>query len=280
MAEGQGHESMADIERRCIFSFSTVQAAPMRGVFEVLKDILHDVVIVISPAGCKLATMDGCKVTMIYMNLHAQNFESFKCRSTFEAGMNMTEIFKRVKQAGLRDIIQWYVLQEDPHKLYIAIIPRDTGIRNVFTYNLLDMNSAEVSLPDVSFSFLMTMPSAYFHRLVRAMQDIGDAVTITHARKRLTMVCEGLKGSQTVTVDDANLAAMDVDGDVDHFSASYPLKFLVSFAKAQILCTTVEMMMRHGYPLVLQYSIGCLGELKFCLANNFDDDEESSEDED
>ena len=269
---------MAAIEDRCLFSFSTVQASPLRGIFEVLKDILHDVVIVFTPEGAKLGTMDNCKVTVIYMFLRACNFERYTCRSTFDAGVNMTEIFKRVKQAGLRDIVQWYVLQEEPHKLYIAIIPRDTGIRNVFTYNLLDMNSSEMSLPDVNFSFLMTMPSAYFHKLVRAMQDIGDSVNINHERKRLTMTCHGLKGSQTVTVDDANLAAMDLDDNVERFSASYPLKFLVSFAKAQILCNTVEMMMKSGYPLVLQYAIGCLGEVKFCLADDFDEDDEEDDD--
>ncbi len=265
---------MADVDR-CLFHFSTVQSSPVKSLFEVLKDILHDVIILFTPQGAKIATTDGHKVALVHVLLHAESFESYQCRSNFEAGVNMSEVFKLVKQSGLRDILQWYVPQDDPHKLHIAITPRDGGIRNVFTYNLLDMNNTEIGMPDVDFSFMMTMPSPYLHKLVRAMLDIGDNVTVTYEHKKLTLACEGLRASQTVTVEDSNLAAMN--GDANRFSATYPLKYLVSFAKAHTLCPTTEIMMQEGLPLILKYTVGSLGELKFCLANRYMD---SDEDED
>lgn len=267
---------MMQTGRNPLFHFETIQSGPFKNLFEVLKDILHDVVITMSPQGLKIITPDGCKVTLTHVHLATANFEAYECRAPFEVGVNMTEVFKLVKQANLKDVLRWWVPQDDCHKLHIGITPREAGIGNLFKYQLLDMNATEMELPDVTFDLLLTMPSAYFHKLMKAMQDIGTTVTITYERQKLTMDCQGLKASQTVMVEDENLTAMSMGEDAS-FRATYPLKFLAMFSKAHTLCTTVEIMMKEGYPLVLKYDVGSLGEVKFCLANKCDSD---SDDED
>ena len=38
-------------------------------------------------------------------------------------------------------------------------------------------------------------------------------------------------------------------------------------------------MMKTGYPLVLKYSVGSLGDLRFCLAAKHNDDDDSDMDD-
>jgi Proliferating cell nuclear antigen, C-terminal domain len=47
----------------------------------------------------------------------------------------------------------------------------------------------------------------------------------------------------------------------------FNLKFLLLFTKATSLSNTVSIYLKNDYPLILEYSVGVLGTLKFVLSN-------------
>ena len=57
----------------------------------------------------------------------------------------------------------------------------------------------------------------------------------------------------------------------DPVTMSFSLTFLNSFCKASSLSDSVKLYMSEGTPLVIEYKIGELGELKFYLAPKLSD---------
>jgi proliferating cell nuclear antigen len=53
----------------------TIQAAALKSVFEVLKDIINDVNVYFSPKGVQILTLDTARVTLVDMSLSSENFE-------------------------------------------------------------------------------------------------------------------------------------------------------------------------------------------------------------
>ena len=62
----------------CVFEFKTIQSHSIKTLFEVLKDILTDVNLIIDPTGLKIMAMDGNHVALIHLKLEAENFEAFE----------------------------------------------------------------------------------------------------------------------------------------------------------------------------------------------------------
>ena len=260
---------------QCLVHLVTVQAVPLTKLFEYLKDILHDVNLIFTPQGMSILTLDGSRVALVYLSLPAKNFEKYKCSNKLEIGTNMLSLWKMAKQAVGRDTITMYVTTAHSELLYLVIKNKDVmGDDNVNELKLRDIDSEEMSIPDVAFDSVITMPSAYFQKIMRAMVDIGEDVSISYFDKKLVMSCSGDSGKQTVTVRDGSQdgnTTMQAEDSVG-FTAQFPLRFLVLFSKSQGLSDVMEMMMKDEFPLVLKYSVSSLGEIKFCLAHKHEED--------
>lgn len=279
---GVSVSSSAMDKDQCLMHCTTIQSSAIRMLFEILKDILHDVNITFSPQGSRILTMDGSKVALVYLTLPAANYEDFKCPRQLDLGVNMTELWRLVKQAGLRDTVQMWVTHANTDILNIGIEGRDTGNYVHLEYKLLDINSHDIHIPEVSFPSIITMPSGYLQKIMRAMQDIGDVLTIRYERKKLILSCAGDRAKQTITIphsDSEGTCMQDNDDDVE-ITAQFMLRYLVLFSKAQQLCTTMEIMMKQDYPLVLKYSVASLGELMFCLAQKQEEDVDGMDEND
>ena len=214
----------------CAMYLLTVQSSVLRMLFENLKEILHDVNLVFSPTGMSVLTLDGSKVALVWLNLLAQNFEEWKCNSKQEYGVNMHKLWLIVKQATRRDSVTLYVSNSNSSILYVHLVDQETEQDTEYELNLLDIDSESMSIPDVSFDSVITMPSSHFQKLMRAMQDVGEDITITYSNRQLVMSCQGDWAKQTTTVRDKD---HDVEATDDaYFSATYPLKFLVLFSKS------------------------------------------------
>ena len=64
----------------------------MKSVFEVLKDIINDVNVYFTAEGIKILTLDTARVTLVQMNLLAENFEEYDCPEEIIAGLNLSLI--------------------------------------------------------------------------------------------------------------------------------------------------------------------------------------------
>ena len=257
---------------QCCFYLKSIQGGAIRTLFEVLKEIVHDVSLQFDSTGIRLLTMDGARCALISMKLRADSFEVFQCNGKYTVGINVASMFKLVRITGSHDTISLYMLSSCSNELGITIQNSDKNSVTNFHLKLLDVDSEEVVIPDVEFDSVITMPSTYFQRLCRDALNLADHMTIRSAGGTLVLSCQGDFARQETVIGQAD-AGMSIctRPDASAVEARFSLKYLSLFCKSSSLCNTMEMFLKESFPLILKYNIASLGEVKFALAPSADE---------
>ena len=130
----------------------------------------------------------------------------------------------------------------------------------------LDVDSQTISIPDVEFDTVITLPSAYFQRICRDMLNLSDVMTIQSEGTQLTLSCDGDIASQSTIIGEAD-ECMSMSTKSDKLvQGRFSLKYLTLFCRASNLCNTIELYVKEHFPLILKYNVASLGEIRFCLA--------------
>lgn len=264
----------------CKVFIKTVQGSVMRTIFEVMRDTLFDSNLIISPSGLKIAAMDSAKCSLVYLRLHADAFEEFQCTSETRIGINMASIYKLIKTAGSHDTVTLFIDNDSSHELGI-IVEKPEKSRTVFRLKLLDIDGADINVPEFEFDSVVTLPSSTFQRLCRDMQNVAPLITIESSNNMLTLSCTGDFASQTTVLggensqgDAAEMVIASASSEV--IRGTYSLKYLTLFGRASSLSNAVTLFIKKAHPLVIEYNAGSLGSLKFLLTPVLDDAEEET----
>lgn len=256
---------------KTVLLLRSIQGNAIRTLFEVLKEIVHDVSLRIDPTGIKLLTLDGARCALVYMRLRADAFEEFHCEGTHVLGVNMTSMFKLVKTSGPHDTITLYMDSGTTNELGIKVQNAEKNSVTDFKLKLLDVDDEVITLPDVEFDNVITMPSAFFQRLCRDMLNLGETMVIRSTGDQLVLSCNGDFARQETVIGQAD-AGMSMSARSDKtVEGRFSLKYLSLFAKATNLSNTIELFLKEAYPLILKYNVASLGELRFCVAPKVED---------
>ena len=268
-----GDRGAGPADRGPVLFLKSIQGNAIRTLFEVLKEIVHDVSLRVDPTGVKLLTLDGARCALVYMRLRADAFEEFRCDGTFTLGLNMSSMFKLVKTSGSHDTITLYMDAATNNELGIKIQNAEKNSVTDFKVKLLDVDDEIITLPDVEFDNVITMPSAFFQRLCRDMLNLSDTMTIKSTGNQLILGCAGDFARQETIIGEAD-AGMSMQARSDKvIEGKFSLKYLALFCKAANLSNTIELFLKDQYPLILKYNVASLGELKFCVAPRVDGDD-------
>lgn len=259
----------------CRLYVQSVQGGAIKSLFEVLRDICHDVNIIFDETGGKMVTMDSARCSLIYLKLRADAFEEYKCVGKVRLGLNMSSMHKLLKTMSSHDSIILFNTEKEANQLGIHITNTDKKATTKFSLKLLDVDGEDISIPEVEFDTVVSLPSVYFQRLTRDISNLGDSITITSSKEALVLECDGDFASQITEIkncSEAGTTTISANSD-QKIAGTYSLKYITLFCKASSLCGTVDLYIRRNYPLVIRYNVASLGELRFCLAPKIDDDE-------
>lgn len=260
---------------QCRVYVKSVQGGVLRTLFETLKELVHDGSMIFSTDGAKLATMDAAKCSLVHLKLRADCFEEFACTHTTAVGINFASMHKLMRTCGSHDTVVLYVLHDTPHELGIRIQNAEKNSQTAFQLKLLELDDRHISLPDMTFDSIYTLPSATFQRLCRDMQGLSPSMTITAKPSALEFSCAGDFARQVTIIGEASDGlVMETTHDDTTFidiSATYSLKYLTLFSKSSALSNTVSLFIKSNHPLVIEYAVAGLGRLAFMLSPHMDE---------
>jgi proliferating cell nuclear antigen len=242
----------------------TIQASAIKGIFEVLKDIINDVNVYFGPSGLKILTLDTARVTLVHMTLAAENFEEYECPAEIAAGLNMANTYKLLKSVGPADTLTMNIRGTDS----LECIIENTGKKSTtkFILKLLDINEDILEVPDIRMDIITTMPSLDFQRVARDMGNLANDMNIFRDGTKLELSCRGDFADQETVLEFPDAVAKRT-------GALYNLKYINLFTKATGLCSSVQLMQDSSddqMPIVFRYGIANLGEVRFYLAPKMD----------
>jgi len=248
-----------------LFRMRTVKVTPFRTLIEAIKDIMMETNIEFDSHGMRILTMDGTHTILVHLRLHAESFDEFFCPHKVILGINMHNLFKIVKTTSGTDNITIFQLKKDTTKLCIDIENEVKHIVTHFTLNICDLDIVQSIIPPVSFVNMVTILSSDFQKIIRDLNTFGEEVEIQFTKDELVFRCKGDFAEQEtiINIDDGGEDAAQASEIVQGI---FNLKNLILFTKCTSLCTHIKLHLRNDYPIIVEYNVAGLGEIKLALA--------------
>lgn len=253
-----------------IMILQTVQSAALRNLFETLKDVLCDTNILFDENGMKILTMDNNQCVLVSVKLQASSFEVYHCRQRTLCGVHMANLFRLIKSIGSSDTLTLRLTRSEPTKLLIVIDNYDKNTSSTFRLNQLDIDEVRLEIPDTEFESVLTMPSQDFQRICRDMATLSESMEVSSMDRQLILRAVGDFAEQTTVIGEkeSGLFFANQEGQTvteENAYGNFSLKYLSIFSKANVLCQTVDIYLKRGFPMILSYSCASLGKLLFVL---------------
>ena len=271
------------IQNNVLMELRTIQASVIKNLFESIREILVDINIFFTPESIYSTSIDGNKCACVHFRLDTNRFEQYVCKEdSIVVGVNMFSLHKLIKPITNGDTITMRILKNQRYKLYIIIENIDKHTKTTSILNLLDLDQSILSIPDIVFDNIVTLPCVDFQRHCKDMMTISDKVTFVCDPSFFVMKCIGDFAELIIEIA---RTSDDTEQTSNLSTGTFSLKYINLFIKSSSLCSNVEIYLKKNYPLILVYRIGSLGKVQFVLApvesdDNTDDQHEESEEKD
>lgn len=248
------------------FRATTVQSTAIKLLVESLRDVLNEANITFDEGGMRITTTDVNKELLIHVRLAAENFDSYECDGSYTLGINILNLHKIVKTLNAHDTVTlWHETDLNDPRLGLTIENEDKQTKTRYMINTLDLQEAEIQIPDVEVDTVVSLRSNDFQRMVRDMNQMASLVHLRATSDRLEFKCQGDYADRQTIVSKSEhglVFSRLIDTPIE---GVYSLKHLNMFAKSANLSNNVDLFLKTDFPLILRYGVVDLGEIRFAL---------------
>merc|ERR1711990_719396 len=207
----------------------------MGKVVDAMKDLCKDVNFDCSEKGLQVQSMDSSHVALVSLLLRESAFSDFKCDRATSLGMNVDSLGKIFKMCGPTDSLKlrW---QNDADTVNFQCESGEDDRIADFELKLMQIESEHMEIPEQQYKVVAKLPSAEFLKVCRDLKEFGETMQIQPRE------AEKPEERVTLTVHEA-------------VTATFALRYLVTFAKAAPLSSTVELGLGPDSPLSVKYEL-------------------------
>ena len=260
-----------------ILMIQTVQIGPFRTLMTALKDILLETNISFSAEGIKIINMDKSHTILAHLLLKANNFERYECkRPKIVIGVNMFHLFKLINTIDNDDTLTIYIEENDytdgiVQFLGLKFENGDIKQQKVQKLRLIEPDSEELAVPNVTFSSILNLPASDFQKIIRDLSCISDKIEIksisTDNGAEIIFKCTGgFAQAEVRRAESEGMTYLQKQDNSKIIQGVFSLKNLGYFIKCTNLCNQIELYLENDLPLVVKYNVASLGEISLALA--------------
>jgi len=259
-----------------MFEARLVQGSLLKKVLESLKELLNEATWDCSDTGIQLQAMDNSHVSLVSVSLRADGFDKFRCDRQLSMGMNLGSMSKILRCAANDDIVTMKAQDQADTVTFMFESPNQEKVAD-YEMKLMNLDQEHLGIPETDYAAVIKLPSGEFQRVVRDLSQFGESVVICVTKEGVKFSAAGdigvgnIKLAQTANVDKAEEAVtIEMNEPV---SLTFATRYLNMFTKASCLSSQVSLSMSPDVPLVVEYSIGDIGHIRYYLAPKIEDEE-------
>merc|ERR1712142_264648 len=259
-----------------MFEARLVQGSLLKKVLEAIKDLLNEASWDCADTGIQLQAMDNSHVSLVSLNLRAEGFDKYRCDRNLSMGMNLTSMSKILKCASNDDIITMKAQDNADTVTFVFEAPNQEKVSD-YEMKLMNLDQEHLGIPETDYACVIKMPSAEFARVVRDLSQFGESVVISCTKEGVKFSAAGdigvgnIKIAQTANVDkEEEAVVIEMNEPV---TLAFACRYLNMFTKASCLSGQVCLSMSPEVPLVVEYSIGDIGYVRYYLAPKIEDED-------
>jgi proliferating cell nuclear antigen len=248
---------------------------------ETIEQLTHDTTILINKEGFHIQCMDTNHVALVSLNIPPRAFNSFECKDEKTIGLSLTSFMKILKCAQPKDDFEMCPSDETDDVIFLEF----SNEKRTFSYDLklLDLPYSPLNIPSRDDDAIIHMNTTDFREVIADLGKLGTEVAIEPGEDEILFVIESDEGKGQFEIkydDDVKKIALE-----EEISQLFALKYLAHFAKACTFCDLVELRMKDGNPLMVEFPLpklsSCMidtggsisyGSLLFFLAPKIDED--------
>jgi proliferating cell nuclear antigen len=253
-----------------ILEAKTIKASLFKSLFESLKLVLTEANLTWDESGLKVIAVESNKIALVHLTVNAESFETYYVQDRLVLGVDMQTFFKCIKSVSSKDILTFYVDEQNPSKLCLTMESAEKGmygryevpLKKLREFTVNDQLTFNKSPPEVT--------SSVFQKICRDMHTHGtNIVEIKTFKDQLVFTSKDGDALHEVSLNVGNgdTDQKNADNDSDIVQNTFLLKFLVMFSKASHLAPRVKILLQNDMPLVLEYVINGIGSLRYLLTN-------------
>merc|ERR1712093_308905 len=251
------------------------QAVLLKKVVDAMKDLCKDVNFDCSEKGLQVQSMDSSHVALVSLMLRESTFAEFKCDRPTSLGMNVDSLGKILKMCGPNDALKlrW---QNEADVISFQCESGDDDRISDFELKLMQIESEHMEIPEQQYKVVAKMPSGEFLKVCRDLKEFGETMQIQASKDGIRFSVQGDVGTGNVVLKprEAEKPEERVSLVVNEaVTATFALRYLVTFAKAAPLSSTVELGLGPDSPLMVKYELENAdnGYMQFYLAPKIDE---------
>jgi len=259
-----------------MFEARLSQAQLLKKIIEALKDLVTDANWDVNENGITLQAMDSSHVSLVALMLRADGFDKFRADKSLALGINLASMAKIMKCAANDDILTMRADDAADSITFVFEGPKQDKISD-FELKLMDIDGEFLGIPETEYNASITMSSNEFSKICRDLTILGDTVVISATKEGVKFSVSGDLGSGNVLVKQGGAVADDPASGTtieltEAVTLTFALRYLNFFTKATSLSDKVKLQMSPDVPLVVEYSIGELGYIRYYLAPKIEDE--------
>ena len=255
------------------FHLWTSKTPPIKYLTELLKDLLTEGNLECSADGIKLLSIDSGRTVLIHLKLDKSSFEDYKCEQPLVLGINLEHFFKIIKNMENSDTLRLFVEKDNVNRLGIERYNKEENINNTIYQSLIDIPVQRRDIPSPTFKSVIVMSSARFQKICREISQFSEKIEITCVGNQLIFKGCNESASQEIRLKpSANGMSFEQNSPDEIVQGVFKLKHLVQFSKCSNLSSSIRILIRNDYPIVIHCDIAGLGFVRLCLAPNAEED--------
>merc|ERR1712178_648080 len=198
-----------------------------------------------------------------------------KCDRATSLGMNVESLSKILKICGPNDSLKLRY-NNDADTVNFQCETADEDRIADFDLKLMQIESDHMEIPEQQYKVVAKLPSAEFLKVCRDLKEFGETMQIQASKDGIRFSVQGDVGTGNVV-----LKPREAEKPEDRVSlkiheavtATFALRYLVTFAKAAPLSSTVELGLGPDSPLSVKYELENAdnGYMQFYLAPKIDE---------
>merc|ERR1712146_509961 len=219
--------------------------------------------------GMQGQSMDSSHVALVSLMLRESAFAEFKCDRVTSLGMNVESLSKILKICGPQDSLK-LKYNNDANTVNFQCETTDEDRIADFDLRLMQIESEHMEIPEQQYKVIAKLPSGEFLRICRDLKEFGETM-VNASKEGIRFSVQGDIGTGNVLLEprESEKAEERVSLTVhEPVTATFALRYLVTFSKAAPLCGTVELGLGPDAPLLVKFALESAenGYMQFYLA--------------
>ena len=184
-------------------------------------------------------------------------------------GLNLPNFFKIIKTITNNDTLSLYINENNQNQFGIKIENYEKNYLTNYFLNLIEVDEKTLHIKPPKFESIITMPSNDFNKICKDMINLSDTIEIRSIGSQIIFSCKGDFAEQETIMGETNSGLSYIQNSNNNtiIQGYYNLKHLVLFAKCTNMCNILTIYLKNSFPIVIEFAVGSLGELKLALGS-------------